>query len=55
MVRDKDYEHWAVIVEAAKLAHQVGLEKILEEIRREYDEVARLMDPRFYGPDRDER
>jgi len=53
MVKDKDYEEWAVVTEAARFAHIVGLEKLLMMIEKEYEELGEMNNPRFYGPDRD--
>lgn len=53
MVKDKDYEEWAVVTEAARFAHIVGLEKLLTMIEKEYEELGEMNNPRFYGPDRD--
>lgn len=50
----KEYEQWAVVHEAAKLACKVGLSKLFEQIEAEYIDLQWLSDPRSYGPDRDD-
>lgn len=54
MKRDVEYETAFVVMEAAQLAFEVGIDELIEQIRQEYEMLCEsLADPRSYGPDRD--
>lgn len=51
---DREYEEWAVVQEAARLASKIGLEKVLKDVTYAYYELEELANPRSFGPDRDD-
>ncbi len=52
--RLKEYDEWATIHEAAKLAHVIGLSKLFKAIEREWENLGYLADPRLQHQERDD-
>jgi hypothetical protein len=52
--RLKEYDEWATIHEAAKLAHVIGLSKLFKAIEREWENLGYLADPRLQHQESDD-
>ena len=53
--QDIEYRLSFISMEAAQLALDIGINKVIDVIVDQYEELSeRLADPRSYGPDRDQ-
>lgn len=51
---DREYEEWATVQEAAKLAHRIGFDKVVSMIEREWLDLGLQADPRLERQERDD-